>query len=235
MKFTSQVLAAASGSVGGVTYSRNRYGMYQRRRAVPVNPATGLQLAVRSALTAGVNAWTALLDDAERAAWTLYAANVPMIDRLGQSQNLSGQAMFLRTFVFAEQVIGAGSGASFYAAPTTFDLGDFTTPVPTWSEAGGLSLAFTNTDAWAGEAGSYMGIFQGTPQNPSRTFFKGPFRLAGSIAGLLVPPVSPKVIAAASLPFVVTEGQLEWTRVRVLRADGRLSTARVIGPDAVGA
>ena len=48
MKFTSQVYTQASGSVGGLTYSHNRSGMYTRARSTPTDPASTLQLERRS-------------------------------------------------------------------------------------------------------------------------------------------------------------------------------------------
>src|SRR5437773_11561609 len=57
-----------SGSENGTTASRNRFGQYFRRRAVPVQPRTAAQLAVRARMSNNAAAWRALTD-AQRAAW----------------------------------------------------------------------------------------------------------------------------------------------------------------------
>lgn len=234
MKFTSQILAAVSGSAGGVTGSRNRYGQYLRRRAVPVNPNTALQVGVRNAMRSAVVNWSTLLTAGERAAWELYAANTTFVDALGQTQHLSGQAAYIRSAIAALYTL-ALSVVDPTDAPTVFDLGDFTEPVPSWSEATGLTFAFTNTDDWATEAGAFMVIFQGRPQNVGRSFFKGPWRKLTQIDGAAIPPTTPLVIANASLEFPVVQGQNCWVSVNVYRADNRLSSRVILGPGLVAA
>jgi hypothetical protein len=226
MKYLSGIAATASGSLGGITASRNRYGQYFRRRAVPVNPNTDLQVTVRAAMRAAVDYWTNTLADADRALWNVYAANTPMLGKLGQVQTLSGQTMMVRTFIAA---VAAGlDGGSYAGAPTTFDLGAFTAPVTTATVASGLSVAFTAADDWAGEANSKLLLFEGRPQNASRAFFKGPWRFLGMVSGAVSPPTSPEIFA--TLPFAIEAGQIVWVRSRVLRADGRLSGAVDGGP-----
>lgn len=85
-----------SGSVAGVTSSRNRYGQYRRTRAVPVNPATAKQTAVRSAFASFSQQWTTALSDAQRTGWREWADNHPITDSLGQSITLTGFAWFVR-------------------------------------------------------------------------------------------------------------------------------------------
>jgi hypothetical protein len=226
VKFLSTLVSAASGSAGGLVASRNRYGQYFRRRADPVNPNTDLQVAVRTWLRQAVNAWNAILTDDERAAWNLYAANTPVIGKLGQMQTLSGQTMFVRTMISGFQI--GGDVAAYATAPGIFNLGTFTAPVTTATVASGLSVAFTNTDYWAEDAGSALMIFQGRPQNGSRAFFKGPWRYTGKIVGAAVAPTSPEVFG--SPPFALVAGQRVWVRARVLLIDGRLSAPVDTGP-----
>jgi len=236
----SQVATQLSGSVGGITYTRTRSGMVARARSVPVQPNSGNQLEVRSALTQLVTRWTETLTAAQRAAWDLYAANVPVINPLGDSINNTGQNWYVACNVPRLQVAAKISGLITVvdAAPTTFDRGDFTTPVPTWTETSGVSIAFTNGDAWANEDASLMLFYEGLPQNAARNFFKGPFRLVGiQVGNSSTPPTSPVVISAAtltSLGYTVTELQNVWLKAVVSREDGRLSTPRTIGPNAVG-
>jgi hypothetical protein len=82
-----------SGSVAGVTSSRNRYGQYRRTRAIPVNPNTARQLVVRGYLTEGSQAWRALTDE-QRAGWNTLALSVTITDGLGQASNPSGFQLY---------------------------------------------------------------------------------------------------------------------------------------------
>lgn len=237
----SQVATQLSGSIGGITYTRTRSGMVQRARTVPVQPNSGAQLQVRSALTQLVTRWTETLTPTQRAAWDLYAANVPVVNPLGDSINNTGQNWYIACNVPRLQAKAKLSGLIDLIddAPTIFNRGDFTSPVPTWTETSGLSTAFTNADAWANEDASLMLLYEGLPQNPARNFFKGPFRLIGFLLGSSSsPPTTPNVISAAtltSLGYTITELQRVWLKVVVSREDGRLSSPRIIGPNAVGA
>ena len=96
MKFTSgPTIGAASGSIGGTTYSRNRYGQYTRVRAIPTRSTTIYAQAAKAILAAQSQAWAARTD-AERAAWTAWAQTHPVTDSLGQSQVLTGHAAYVQ-------------------------------------------------------------------------------------------------------------------------------------------
>lgn len=237
MLFHSEVLTGASGSVGGVTYSHNRSGMYRRARAIPVNPNTPNQVQVRSALTSLVTAWTETLTDAERAAWDLYGQNVPVINPLGASITLSGQNWYIGAnaprLQADEKLNPTPAIARVDNAPTIFDRGTFTTPTAAADGGGDVAISFTNTDAWADEVGSFMFIYQGRPQNTSINFFNGPWRLVALIAGAAVPPTSPLTITAQALTdngYAPADGQKQWMTVSVSRVDGRYSTRRILTP-----
>lgn len=95
-KFTpGPAIAAASGSVGGTVFSRNRYGAYTRNRAIPVNPGTSFQLAVRAELGNLSTAWGGLTAG-QRLAWQEWANQNPIVDALGQSQILAGNAAYIQ-------------------------------------------------------------------------------------------------------------------------------------------
>lgn len=218
MIFTGTIIAAASGSMGGLTFSRNRGGQYIRARAVPVDPATAQQIVVRNALTTLVTRWGDVLDDAQRALWDVYAFNVPVTNALGNEIFLTGLNMYTRTNV---PVIQAGF-AIVDAAPTIFNLGTFTEPIYSNPTSLLISTAFDNTDAWANEDDSQMLLYASRPQNPTINFFKGPYRFFSAVEGNgTTPPTSPAVDTA---PFVIAPNQKIFTYARVVRADGRLSS-----------
>lgn len=238
MLFKSEVLTQASGSIGGVTYSHNKAGMYRRARSIPVNPNTGFQEQVRSALTEAVNFWTTQLTDTNRATWNLYAANTPVLGVLGDAIQLSGQNMLIRSYTSnAQMVAKLGVGripSTFLNAPSIFNLGDFTTPSFTPDVSTGISVVFTTTDDWVTTDGAFMHIFESRPQNPSVNYYNGPWRLINAIAGDAgTPPVSPFVTSPFNInlrgyPFAAE--QRIWLRVRVSRPDNRLTSDRIIGP-----
>ena len=87
-----------SGSVAGVTSSRNRFGQYRRTRATPVQPRSPKQTDNRSLLTAGSSAWRTL-SDVSRTAWNDYAAQILRSGRLGSSYNPTGAGLFSGAFI----------------------------------------------------------------------------------------------------------------------------------------
>jgi hypothetical protein len=83
------MIAGASGSVGGTTFSRNRYGAYARYRAVPVNPSSTKQQIIRSTLGNLAQTWKGLTSS-QRLEWNTQAPNVQLVDALGQPYNPTG-------------------------------------------------------------------------------------------------------------------------------------------------
>ena len=69
--------------------SRNRFGQYRRARAVPVQPRSSFQMAVRCRLSVNAAAWRALTQ-AQRQGWTDLGAQMLRTDSLGQSNPLTG-------------------------------------------------------------------------------------------------------------------------------------------------
>lgn len=222
MLITSQVIASGSGSVGGLTLSRNRGGMYFRARAVPTNPNSPQQQQVRNAMSFLAAYWRNTLTELQRAAWTTYGANTAMVNKLGAQVFLTGQQQFIRSNVPRLQNAGLTVNSLVVNAPTTFNLGNLTPCTVGSIDAsdGDFEVNFTNTDDWATTIGSGLLVYASRPQDPSINFFRGPYRLAGEVAGDTTPPTSPAVIA---LPFAVTAGQRVFFRLHATRLDGRLS------------
>lgn len=218
MLFKSAIITQGSGSLGGMTLSHNAGGMYLRARAIPTNPNTPFQQAIRGFVSALVSLWQDTLTDAERQEWITYALNVPLLNPLGEPINVSGLNMYLRGNVSRLQAALARRDPG----PIVFDLGDFTNPSFAIDEpANEVDVTFTDTDDWANEDSAAMLIYASRPQAPTINYFKGPYRFAAAILGdAITPPTSP---AAIALPFPVTAGQRLFFRARVTRARGRLS------------
>lgn len=223
MLFTSQVIAAASGSAGGLTASRNRYGMYFRARSVPVNPNTTFQQDVRANLSAVVGMW-AELTDIQRSAWETYGANVSVLNKLGQSVNLTGFAHYVRSNTARMQaglpVVDDG--------PAVFSLPSFT-PVTVSGVVGAGSMvgsiAFDDTQDWVDEDDAGMIYAVSRPVSPTINFFKGPFRYVDTILGDSgTPETSPEAFVS---PFASAPGQRFYMQIRLSLADGRLSAVQI--------
>lgn len=87
-----------SGSAADITASRNRFGQYDRTRAMPVQPRTERQTLIRGLLTEASQAWRGLTD-AVRAAWNAYASVTPSLDSLGQTVYPTGHQRFVGLYV----------------------------------------------------------------------------------------------------------------------------------------
>lgn len=220
MIFKSHVYTQASGSIAGTVFSHNRGGMYTRARTIPVNPGSVFQQAVRGYVAQLTSLWMSILTAAERAAWDNYADLVNIPNSIGDPINVGGLAMYVRSNVPRLQ---AGI-PRVDTGPVVYNLGAFTPPgIASITAPTALSLTFDNTDAWANEDDAAMLVYGSRGMNPSINFFKGPYRYADKIDGDgVTPPTSP---AAIVLPFPLQATQKAFVRIRVSRADGRLSSS----------
>lgn len=219
MKFLPLLGTDLSGSVGGITASHNRGGAYFRNRAIPVNPNTVFQQAVRGFLATLTSLWNNTLTAVQRAAWDLYALNVPLLDPLGNPRNVGGLGMYIRSNVPRLQV----GLARVDDGPTIFNLGDFSNPTFDTFVAAveTFNVNFTVADTWVSEDGAAMLISSSRSTNPTINFFKGPYRTVAPILGDSgAPPASPVVTLAA---FDIAVGNRTFIQIRVSRADGRLT------------
>jgi len=215
MLFKSQVFTQASGSIGGTTFSRSPSGMYTRARAMPVNPQTARQIAVRNAMSMYSQMWFSLLTQVQRDAWDVFAQQVLLTNRLGDQFQASGQNHFIRANVSRsaanDQLALSPALATIADAPTTYmlpttgvvDVGQIT-------QAGNLlTINFDASQNWVNSAENALLIYMGRPRTASRRFFKGPYRLAGVIRGDAgTPPVSPATITTISDTYPVTADQV---------------------------
>jgi hypothetical protein len=89
------MVGMVSGSVGGMTYSHNRYGTYARRRATPTKVTSEKAESAKQFMTTLSRDWSTV-SAANRLAWGIWAQNNPVMDRLGDRQVLSGNAAYMR-------------------------------------------------------------------------------------------------------------------------------------------
>lgn len=220
MKFKSPIITAGSGSVGGLTVAHNAGGLYFRGRSTPTDPGTAQQTLIRNAFAFLSNYWLSTLTAQQRTEWNIYASNVTVLDAFGDAIYISGFNHFMRSNVMYKK----NFGSVLADGPANFNLGEFTSPVPTMSEAAQqISLTYGDADDWVSEDGACLWVYQSRPQNRTINFFKGPYQLAGVILGsAAAPPASPQLLAAV-FPFV--EDQRVFLRFAVSRVDGRLSAS----------
>lgn len=94
MLFTpGPIVAAASGSIGGTTFSHNRYGMYARNRSIPVVSTTPDALNAKARM-ATISQQFQSLTAAQKLAWAAWCTTNPGLNRLGQQITLSPNAAY---------------------------------------------------------------------------------------------------------------------------------------------
>lgn len=208
-----------AGSIGGTTYARNRYGNYSRARTKPVNPNTARQVAVRGYMSTLTTRWSNTLTAPQRTAWDLYAANVVMTNRLGETMHLSGYNHYIRSNMWrldlGQAVVDAG--------PVVFELPAADGSIVVSGSEGTQLVTLTFDDGldWCSEDDAGLMILEGAPQNAQRNFFGGPYRgRSAKMGNTAAPTVSPLDYTAI---HVISEGQRVWVQFRILRADGRIS------------
>lgn len=87
-----------SGSQASTVASRNRFGQYNRTRAIPTNPSSQRQMDIRGLFASASQAWRTL-SDATRISWNAYAGTVTRIDSLGQTVYPSGHQVYVGQYV----------------------------------------------------------------------------------------------------------------------------------------
>lgn len=213
-------VATISGSVGGNTFSHNRGGPYVRLRAIPTNPNTVFQQAVRGFMSQLTVLWSTVLTAAQRAQWDAYAEAVPLPNAQGEPRNVGGLGMYIRSNVPRLQALKGRVDDG----PTNFTLAAMSNPglLGASAASGDLTIGFINTDAWANEDDGFLFVYGSRTVNPTRNFFKGPYRFAGTVDGdAVTPPTSPATIGN---PFPIVAGLNTHVRIFAATADGRVSS-----------
>lgn len=217
-----------SGKLGGIVASHNSGGQYFRALAIPVNPATAAQTAVRNAFLSSGAAWVNDLSDQERDDWNAYATALGSTNPLGDPIDPGGKGLYQG---FSTPRL-RNSLVMPTAAPVVIARPGFTTPTLTGFDLPNqeADIGFDNTDAWANETGGAMLVYISPPRATSINFFKGPYRLAGTILG--DPVTAPTSPAPIPLPFTIAATQRVFFRFRITLADGRLAEAQTFLGDA---
>lgn len=230
MKFKSEVLTQASGSIGGVTYSHNSGGLYRRARSIPTNPNSSAQLSVRTFFSNASIRWREVLSEAQRAAWSAYANVSPVTNVFGDSLTLSGQQMYIRC-----NTVRLRGGASFVddgpVLTGLIDLAEVTMITDVGTPA--IVPNFDTNDSWVDEDGGGLVIQTSRVLSPAVNFFRSPFRFLATVDGDSTTPPTGGTSIASLNAFGQNMGDFNAGRVMYYRVcaygeDGRISDAQII-------
>lgn len=169
----------ASGSAGSVVASHNGAGRYFRARTIPTDPATTLQLAVRTAMASLVAIWSGTLTEQQRQNWAVYATNVPLVNALGHAIHVSPLNHYIRSNLVRLHV----DQPTVDLAPKRFNVG-LNAPlsnVIAHRTPSTITGDFDDTQPWATEGGSFLALYASPSIPPAINFYKGPFRLIGTV------------------------------------------------------
>ena len=178
MKFIPGPLGTnLSGKMGATVASHNRGGAYFRRRSKPTVSSSVYAEAAKAQFAQISAAWSDLGDSA-RAAWTLWAANNPVTDRIGQKVTLDGHSAYVKCNGNQEWAGGAEIGLPpVNPVPVALDSVSLDGAV--------VSGALNVTYAWTPSAVSQILMIRGCIMgSPGRSYTKGRMKLmaAGPVA-----------------------------------------------------
>jgi len=212
-------VADIRGSMGGVTFSKNRFGNYMRNRITPVDPKSARQLFMRALTGSTASRWLNTLTQAQRDAWEVYANSIVMTNKLGAAIKITGFNHYVRSRSFLRQngTPGVDDGPVNLTLPAQDEVFDAVV-----DEAGQqLSVSFDDTLPWVDQDNGIMGVYMSEPQPVGSAYIRGPWRLAGTISGdSTTAPTSPQLL---TVPFPVAVGQRVGFRARICEEDGRLT------------
>ena len=175
-------LGDARGSVGGVTYTKGRFGAVLRQKVSPVQPRTACALTVRGLFGALSKRWFAVLTDAQRLGWIALAAANPRTNVFGNQIILTGLQMYQSCNRHCQR-----AGAVLIDdPPANLDVdGLETLSVAPLKAAETFECAFTPENLGV----AHHAVFEATLQvNPGRSFVSSYYRF---IKEQSAPPVSP--------------------------------------------
>lgn len=222
MKIIPALTGPMSGKLGGMVASRNRGGQYFRRKAVPVNPDSNRQTAVRSNFATLISLYNNDLTTAQRQSWIQWAANTPRIDSLGQTHVLTGQNAFVGSnslrLLAGLPLVREITGPYNRGEASSVATAEFANLPP-------VSVDLTmNFSAPASDEGDSL-IFFGRPQNSSVDFYKGPWRFTQVLAFSTNTPSTGITIEDNAWPFIIPENTRLPIKIVNIFDDGRYTDA----------
>ncbi len=209
----------ASGSIAGMTISRNRGGQYARNRSVPVNPKTPRQEAVRTGMSLANEQWKNLLTEAERQDWNTYAELTPLPNTFGEPNNVGGKQMYSRLVISRSS---AGIGVPNGLAPATPGVGQSAIFTLTGDTTLGVEITL-NTPTLA--VGDFMYVRISPAVNQSVNFLGSPYTFVVALTSTTVYPLQIKA------PGLVSIGQRYFVQGRIVTFLSRVSAITRLSTD----
>ena len=182
-----ETVVGGVGKFNGSVIQRGRYGYIQRVKVSPVNPQSTDQQTQRGTFSGLSSAWRDLTD-AQRATWINGAGDFPYRDWFGDSQVLSGNALFVKLNTVLAN-LGIAQNDTLPAAVAVPLV--TATSITAAAGAGTIALVFTPSPV---PADTQMVVYATPNLSPGVNFFKNKFRIITRIAAAAA---TPQAIGAA--------------------------------------
>lgn len=136
----------AAGSTGSITVQQTLAGPVLRSHTIPIDPATTAQLLQRASLTNISQLWKSSAMVSYRAAWILLAIANPYTNQFGQTQRLTGSALFNKL----NRNLATIGVSSILVAPGSLACGNPGTITPTYTPGSSPTMVISSTTNPAG-------------------------------------------------------------------------------------
>ena len=211
-----ETIVAGVGKFNGSVVQGGKSGYIQRVKVKPVNPQSTGQTNQRATFASQSSAWRSLTD-AQRATWINGAVDFPYRDWFGDSQVLSGNALYVKLNTV---LVNLGS-AALTTLPAAIAVPLVTATSITASAGGGtIALVFTPTPVPAG----FKMVVIATPNlSPGINFVKNKYRIISRIAAAAA---SPQAIGAA---YIVKFGAMTVGKKIAVRIVNASTTTGQVG------
>ena len=195
------------GKVADVVFERNAGGLYVRSKGIVTQEQSDPRDAARAALEYLSSRYRTVLTNAQKLAWSTYAASYPDTDRWGHPKVRTGQQTYIHVsyhFTLAYPGNSIDQAPSLPPLPKTIidasivashSIITFPLPPPNWTATPGEYVIV---------------VYQGTPVNTTRNFFAGPWRFAAA-QYYYGPGWDPNFYQTGC--FVPAAGKTTWLRV----------------------
>lgn len=148
-----------SGRLGSTIFSHNAGGPYVRNGTIPTTSTTPAALAAKARLSSAATAWTELTA-AQRGAWSGWAPQNPVTNRVGHRITLSGIAAFVGNFCRMHLAVETPLLVPpIVAGPTALDSITLTADIG----VAGTELAFTPTPLGTDDALWFEAVILNSP------------------------------------------------------------------------
>lgn len=204
---TTAIVADIRNKLNGSVFSKNRYGSYVRTKVTPVNPQTSFQQAARNRLASLSASWRTL-EASQRQAWIDAAVNFPVTNIFGNTEILSGQALYVS--LNTNLILGGQAQITDPPAPGSIPVFAATALS---ADAGLGELEVTVSSATV-PTGFTMLVYATPSVGTGKQFVKNLYRFIGTATATA--GVSDIATIWEARFGTMTPGQNQWVRVALL-------------------